>query len=71
MIRYTLYVPVAYTKDGAEKTSYRRVGTVFENKRRNSDETLLNIRLDYPVGVTDLVAFPARSSKEDDPVTEE
>ena len=61
MTHYVLTVPVTYTRDGEEKTSYRRVGAIFQNQRKGSDETLLQVRLDFPVGVTELVAFSPRS----------
>ena len=57
MKRYTLTVPVKYDDNGTEKTTYRRVGAVFENTKRDSDETFLTIKLDFPVGATELVAF--------------
>ena len=41
----------------AEKTSFRRVGAVFENTKSETGETFLSIKLDFPVGVTELVAF--------------
>ncbi len=67
MTNYTLTIPVAYTdKDGVEKTTFRRVGAVFENTRNDgSGEKLLNIKLDYPVGVTELVAFPPKADEPD------
>ena len=61
MTHYVLTVPVTYTRDGEEKTSYRRVGAIFQNQRKGSGETLLQVRLDFPVGVTELVAFSPRS----------
>ena len=45
------------TKDGKEQTSFRRVGAVFENTKNETGETFLSIKLDYPVAVTELVAF--------------
>ncbi len=69
MTRYTLNVPVKYDDNGTEKTSFRRVGAVFENQRRESDETFLSIKLDFPVGATELVAFPAKAGDDSD-VTE-
>ena len=43
MTRYTLHVPVEYTtRDGGTKTTYRRVGAVFENARRDTGETILS-----------------------------
>ena len=61
MAHYTLTVPVTYTEDGQDKTSYRRVGAVFENHRRDTGEVVLSIKLDFPVGATELVAFVAKS----------
>ena len=67
MTRYTLTVPVEYTaRDGGTKTSYRRVGAVFENARRDTGEAFLSIKLDFPVGATELVAFPPRARDEED-----
>ena len=67
MTRYTLNVPVEYTtRDGAKKTTYRRVGAVFENARRDTGDTILSIKLDFPVGATELVAFLPRPRDEED-----
>ncbi|WP_298571918.1 hypothetical protein [uncultured Aliiroseovarius sp.] len=66
MAHYTLNVPVKYDDNGTEKTSFRRVGAVFENQRRDKDETVLSIKLDFPVGATELVAFPAKAADEND-----
>ena len=65
MARYILTVPVTYTEDGTERRSFRRVGAVFENTRRETGETFLSIKLDFPVAVTELVAFPPREVPED------
>ena len=68
MTRYTLNVPVEYaTRDGGKKTTYRRVGAVFENTRRDNGETVLSIKLDFPVGATELVAFPPRPRDAEEP----
>lgn len=68
MTRYTLHVPVEYTtRDGGSRTSYRRVGAVFENARRDTGETVLSIKLDFPVGATELVAFQPRPRDEEEP----
>ena len=67
MTRYTLHVPVEYTtRDGGRKTAYRRVGAVFENTRRDTGETILSIKLDFPVGATEMVAFPPRPQGEEE-----
>ena len=57
MTHYILTVPVTYKDGDQEKKSFRRVGTVFENTRNGSGETFLSIKLDFPVAVTELVAF--------------
>ena len=67
MIRYTLAVPVEdTTRDGAQKTACRRVGAVFENARRDTGEIVFFVTLDFPVGATELVAFPPRRQGEED-----
>jgi hypothetical protein len=57
MAHYPLTVPVKYDDNGTEKTRYQRVGVLFENTRQNSDEKIFSIKLDFPVGATELVAF--------------
>lgn len=57
MTHYTLTVPVTYDDNGTEQTAYRRVGAVFENTKRDTGETFLTVKLDFPVGVTELLAF--------------
>jgi uncharacterized protein (DUF736 family) len=71
MTNYILTVPVTFTKDGKEQTSYRRVGAVFENTKTNGGETFLSIKLDYPVGVTELVAFIPKPKGTEEGVTED
>ena len=67
MTRYTLNVPVEYTtRDGGSRTTCRRVGAVFENARRDTGETILSIKLDFPVGATELVAFQPRPRDDDE-----
>ncbi len=62
---YILTIPVAYTdKADVEKKTFRRVGVVFENTRNDgSGEKLLNIKLDFPIGVTELVGFPPKADE--------
>ncbi|MEM8576043.1 MAG: hypothetical protein AAGF48_15645 [Pseudomonadota bacterium] len=64
MAHYTLTVPVTYKDNGQEKTRFQRVGVVFENTRDNG-EPMLNIKLDFPVGATELVAFVPKARDED------
>ena len=61
--RYILTVPVAFETNGASQTAYRRVGAVFENAKKDTGETFLSIRLDFPVAVTELVAFQLKDPK--------
>ncbi|MEO1308310.1 MAG: hypothetical protein AAFV38_10395 [Pseudomonadota bacterium] len=61
MSHYTLCVPVTYKDNGSEKTAYRRIGAIFENHRRETGEIILSVKLDFPVGATELVAFPPKS----------
>ena len=66
MTRYTLNVPHTYTKDGKEITKYTQVGSVFENTRQDgSGEKILSIKLNFPVGATELVAFTPRANEDD------
>ena len=66
---FTLTVPVTFKKDGKDQTSFRRVGAVFENTRDNG-EPFLSIKLDFPIAVTELVAFPPKADADDGDVTE-
>lgn len=66
MTHYSLCVPVTYKENGTEKTSFRRVGALFQNTRRESGEVFYSIKLDFPVGVTEFVAFPPKAKGADD-----
>ena len=68
MTNYVLTVPVTFKKDGTEKTTYRRVGAVFENTKTDTGETFLSIKLDFPVAVTELVAFQPKEKEGGDQV---
>ena len=68
MTSYTLTVPVKFTKDGKEQTTFRRVGAVFENTKTDTGEIFLTIKLDFPVGVTELVAFQPKAQGVDSPI---
>ena len=69
MNHYTLHVPL----DGKDNVKrYPRVGVMFENTNRETGEVYFNIRLDFPVGATELLAFPpkdrdAQAAEEDPP----
>lgn len=56
MAHYNLVVAV---KRG-ERTFYNRVGALFENHSNETGERYFKVVLDYPVGATELLAFPPR-----------
>ena len=61
---YVATVPVKYTdNDGAERTRFQRVGAMFRNTRNGDGSEFFSLKLDFPVGVQELVMFPP-SSKE-------
>ncbi|WP_282611184.1 hypothetical protein [Pelagibius sp. Alg239-R121] len=62
---FILTVPVEYKKNGSSEITYRRVGAVFENSRRETGESFLSIKLDFPVGVTELIAFQPKATDDD------
>lgn len=58
---YNLTVPV----EGADgKTRYNRVGVMFQNTRKDGS-TIYSLKLDFPVGATELVAFPPKTDSDD------
>ena len=63
MAHYTITAPVTGTDD---KTRYPRVGVLFENHNRETGEVYFTIKLDFPIGVTELIAFPPRPRDEND-----
>lgn len=71
MTIYVLTVPVEYKKNDRTERSFRRVGAVFENTKSDTGETFLSIKLDFPVAVTELVAFQPRPKGDDEPPIEE
>jgi hypothetical protein len=61
---YVATVPVKYTDgEGAERTRFQRVGAMFRNTRNGDGSEFFSLKLDFPVGVQELVMFPP-SSKE-------
>lgn len=62
MAHYTVVVPV--TSDQG-KTFYRRVGALFENHHKDTGEIYYKLQLDFPVGVTEMLAFPPRIRNEE------
>ena len=56
---------VASYKTSGDKTRYSRVGAMFENTSRKTGETYYAIKLDFPIGVTDLVAFTPQAKNGD------
>ena len=69
MTTYTLTVPYEFTRNGGTERRFRRVGTVFENTRRGAQhsETFLSLKLDFPVAVSELVAFQPNSREDGEP----
>lgn len=59
MAHYTLVVPV----ERGGKTYYNRVGVMFENFSKDTGEPYYKMQLDYPVGATELLAFPPRPNE--------
>ncbi len=62
MTHYIVTVPVT-GKDGVQR--YPRVGAMFENHNRETGEVFYSVKLDFPMGATELVAFPPRSKEAD------
>ncbi|MGR3433263.1 MAG: hypothetical protein ACU0CO_00010 [Shimia sp.] len=60
MARYNLTAPVTYVQNGSSTTRYTRVGTIFENTREDGSKCL-SVKLDFPMGATELVAFEPRA----------
>ena len=54
MTHYTLHVPVE-GKDNIKR--YPRVGVLFRNHSQDTGEEYFTIKLDFPVGATELLAF--------------
>lgn len=54
---YTLHVPVE-GKDNIKR--YPRVGVMFENHNTETGEVYFSVKLDFPVGATELLAFPPK-----------
>ena len=54
MAHFTLHVPI----EGSDsKKRYPRVGVMFENHHRETGEVYYTVKLDFPVGATELIAF--------------
>ena len=56
---YSLHVPVEGTDN---KKRYPRVGVMFENVKESTGEPYFTIKLDFPVAVTELLAFTPKSN---------
>lgn len=56
MAHYNIVIPVK----AGEKTHYTRVGALFENVNRETNETYYKIMLDFAVAEKELLAFPPR-----------
>ena len=60
MAHYNVVVAV---KRG-DRTFYNRVGALFENHSNETGERYYKVVLDYPVGATELLAFPPRDRED-------
>ncbi|MXW85606.1 MAG: hypothetical protein F4103_16660 [Boseongicola sp. SB0673_bin_14] len=60
MTHFNVVVPVEGTD---KKTRFRRVGALFENAHSETGEIYYTVQLDFPVGVTKLLAFPPRAEE--------
>ena len=58
MAHYNVVVPYVV----GDKTHYTKVGALFENVSQATNETFYKLVLDFPVGATELLAFPPRAS---------
>ena len=57
MTHFTLTVPVTFRANGETRTRYPRVGALFQNFRRETGEAYFTVKLDFPVGATEILAF--------------
>jgi len=57
---FIVTVPVKFKdNDGQDKNRFQRVGVMFHN-RRDDGTDMFNLKLDFPVGATELVIFQPR-----------
>ncbi len=61
MAHFNIVVPVKV----GERTHYRRVGALFENVSRETGEVFYRMRMDFPVGATEMLAFPPRAGEDE------
>lgn len=55
--RFNVCIATEYTdKDDNNKTRFTKVGVAFVNTRDDGEE-IINIKLDFPVAVSELVCF--------------
>lgn len=58
---FNVCVPTEYTdKTGTPKARYTKVGVAFINTRDDGDQ-IINIKLDFPVAVSELVCFTPKA----------
>ena len=64
--RFNVTVATKFTNnEGTEKTRFTRVGVAFENTSQDGSKTL-NVKLDFPVAVTEFVLFEYKAKDSDD-----
>ena len=59
--RFNAVVPV---KGSDDKTRYTRVGTLWQNEK--DGQTFFKLDLDFPVGATEILAFPSKEKNGDE-----
>ena len=58
-------VPVKFNDNGQERTRFQRVGAMFCNTR-DDGSVIFNLKLDFPIGATELVMFEPKSDTPQD-----
>ena len=67
MTRYNVTVPVEYTRNGQTQRRFTKVGAAFVNTRKDTGEEFLSIKLNFPIGATELVAFLPKQGDDEPP----
>ena len=57
---HTVTIPVT---DASGRKRFPRVGAMFENHTAETGEVFYTVKLDFPVGATELLVFPPRPAE--------
>jgi len=60
------HFPINVVRENNGTKYYTRVGVLFQNETKDG-KTVFNIQLDFPVGVTEMVAFEPKPKQEEPP----